>query len=124
MPDVCAGGGDGGVGWGGALCVVFAWCAGALGPEWWAVCNGRQTRSSASPCHHIRRRRRCACPRTQVRARTSVVPFQAVWEGRQQLPPDYWREFLRAPYVTITLVTLGAYFAHPIMQAASWGVGW
>eukprot|EP00850_Spirogloea_muscicola_P016917 SM000141S00861 [mRNA] locus=s141:165493:169273:+ [translate_table: standard] len=55
----------------------------------------------------------------EVQARTSIAPFQAIVEGRQQLPPDYHKEFLRAPYFAIVAVTLGAYFAHPLMQQAS-----
>ena len=34
----------------------------------------------------------------RVKEVTSVMPFQAVWEGRQELPPDYWKEFARGPY--------------------------
>lgn len=26
---------------------------------------------------------------------------QAVWEGRQKLPSDYWKEFARGPYLII-----------------------
>jgi zeta-carotene isomerase len=55
----------------------------------------------------------------QVRARTSVVPFVAVWEGRQILPPDYYKELLRGPYFLIAAGTLGAYLAHPYMQAGA-----
>ena len=51
-----------------------------------------------------------------VKERTSVVPFAAIAEGRQQLPPDYWRELVRAPYALIALGTLGAYQAHPYMR--------
>ena len=58
-----------------------------------------------------------------VAARTSVVPFLAVAEGRQVLPPDYWRELARAPYALIVAGTLGAYAAHPYMQVA-WAGGW
>jgi len=54
-----------------------------------------------------------------VKQRTSVVPFQAVLEGRQQLPKDYYKELLRAPYALIVVGTLGAYFAHPYMQAGA-----
>lgn len=54
-----------------------------------------------------------------VKDRTSVVPFAAILEGRQVLPPDYWKELVRAPYVLIAAGTLGAYFAHPYMQAGS-----
>eukprot|EP00850_Spirogloea_muscicola_P021543 SM000253S09032 [mRNA] locus=s253:164754:169512:+ [translate_table: standard] len=60
----------------------------------------------------------------EVQARTSIVPFQAIVEGRQQLPQDYYKEFLRAPYYAIVAVTLGAYFAHPLMQQASFWLHW
>ncbi|MEW5302486.1 MAG: hypothetical protein WDW38_002357 [Sanguina aurantia] len=59
-----------------------------------------------------------------VKARTSVFPFQAIWEGRQQLPADYYKEFLRLPYLTITAVTIGAYYSHPLMQTASHYLNW
>lgn len=59
-----------------------------------------------------------------VKSRTSVVPFAAILEGRQKLPKDYYKEFIRLPYLAITFVTLGAYFAHPLMQAASFGLHW
>ncbi|GAX73050.1 hypothetical protein CEUSTIGMA_g503.t1 [Chlamydomonas eustigma] len=59
-----------------------------------------------------------------VKARTSIAPFQAIWEGRQQLPADYYKEFLRVPYAAVTIFTLGAYLAHPIMQGASYYLGW
>lgn len=59
-----------------------------------------------------------------VRERTSIVPFQAIWEGRQQLPADYLQEWLRLPYLTILAVTLGAYWAHPLMQRASYWLNW
>jgi len=59
-----------------------------------------------------------------VRERTSIVPFAAILDGRQKLPQDYYKEFLRLPYLTITFVTLGAYFAHPLMQEASAWLGW
>ena len=29
------------------------------------------------------------------------------------LPPDYYKEWLRLPYLTILAVTLGTYWAHP-----------
>ena len=39
--------------------------------------------------------------------------------GRQVLPTDYWRELCRAPYALIAVGTLGAYAAHPYMQAGA-----
>ncbi|KAL3634281.1 hypothetical protein CASFOL_021335 [Castilleja foliolosa] len=59
-----------------------------------------------------------------VKRRTSVVPFAAILDGRQKLPEGYLKEFIRLPYLTITVVTLGAYFAHPLMQAASYRLHW
>jgi zeta-carotene isomerase len=49
----------------------------------------------------------------KVKARTSTFPFAAIADGRQTLPPDYWKEFVRAPYVLIAVGTIGAYLAHP-----------
>ena len=57
--------------------------------------------------------------RRKTSHRTSVVPFAAIVDGRQQLPPDYWKEWARAPYALIAVGTLGAYAAHPYMQAGA-----
>ncbi|KAJ1445166.1 NnrU protein-domain-containing protein [Pelagophyceae sp. CCMP2097] len=54
-----------------------------------------------------------------IKERTSTVPGLAILEGRQQLPPDVYKEFLRAPYALIAVGTVGAYFAHPYMQAGA-----
>ncbi|XAR54447.1 Zeta-carotene isomerase [Bertholletia excelsa] len=59
-----------------------------------------------------------------VKKRTSIAPFAAVLDGRQKLPKDYYKEFIRLPYLTITALTLGAYFAHPLMQASSFRLHW
>ena len=59
-----------------------------------------------------------------VKERTSVVPFQAIIEGRQQLPDDYYTEFLRGPYALVVGGTLAAYFAHPYMQAGAALLKW
>lgn len=59
-----------------------------------------------------------------VKERTSVIPFAAILSGRQVLPSDYYKEFLRLPYLTITALTLGAYFAHPLIQDGSFGLHW
>lgn len=48
-----------------------------------------------------------------LRERTSVVPFAAILSGKQQLPPNFWRdEMLRLPYVTILVGSVLAYLAH------------
>ncbi|XP_057959419.1 15-cis-zeta-carotene isomerase, chloroplastic [Malania oleifera] len=59
-----------------------------------------------------------------VKSRTSVIPFVAILDGRQRLPQDYYKEFIRLPYLSITALTLGAYFSHPLMQAASFRLHW
>ncbi|GAB4819560.1 hypothetical protein N2152v2_006606 [Parachlorella kessleri] len=59
-----------------------------------------------------------------VKARTSTFPFQAVWEGRQQLPADYYKEFLRMPYFFLVPFSIGCYLAHPLMQQGSYWLGW
>jgi zeta-carotene isomerase len=56
---------------------------------------------------------------TVIKERTSVIPFQAIIEGRQQLPSDYYKELLRGPYFLIAAGTIGAYFAHPYMQGGA-----
>jgi zeta-carotene isomerase len=55
----------------------------------------------------------------KIKERTSVLPFQAIIEGRQVLPKDYYNELLRGPYAVIAIGTLGAYFAHPYMQGGA-----
>lgn len=59
-----------------------------------------------------------------MKQRTSTLPFQAIWEGRQKLPDDYYKEFLRVPYAVVTMATIGAYYAHPLMQQASYWLNW
>lgn len=59
-----------------------------------------------------------------VKKRTSIIPFAAILDGRQKLPKDYYKEFIRLPYLAITAMTLGAYFLHPVMQAASFRLHW
>jgi len=55
----------------------------------------------------------------KIKERTSIIPFQAILDGRQQLPKDYYKELIRAPLVLIAVGSIGAYFAHPYMQAGA-----
>jgi zeta-carotene isomerase len=55
----------------------------------------------------------------KIKERTSIFPFQAIVEGRQVPPKDYYKEMLRAPYALIAVGTIGAYFAHPYMQGGA-----
>ena len=59
-----------------------------------------------------------------IRETTSVVPFAAILSGKQQLPSDYYDEFLRLPYITILIGSIIAYYAHPFMQAGSALLDW
>ncbi|KAI3431840.1 hypothetical protein D9Q98_010592 [Chlorella vulgaris] len=58
-----------------------------------------------------------------VKSRTSTLPFAAILEGRQQLPKDYYKEFLRGPYLLLLPFCVGTYLAHPLMQRASYFLG-
>eukprot|EP00798_Chlamydomonas_sp_ICE-L_P014728 gene14728-20772_t len=60
----------------------------------------------------------------EVKTRTSTMPFAAIIDGRQKLPDDFYKEFLRVPYAAVTIFTLGAYFAHPLMQAGAFYLHW
>ncbi|XP_024389087.1 15-cis-zeta-carotene isomerase, chloroplastic [Physcomitrium patens] len=60
----------------------------------------------------------------RVKERTSIIPFAAILDGRQKLPEDYYKEFLRVPYYVIVGFTLGAYFSHPLMQLGSHILHW
>lgn len=55
---------------------------------------------------------------------TSVIPFAAIISGKQQLPSDYYKEFLRLPYLTIIIGSVVAYLAHPYMQAGATLLHW
>jgi zeta-carotene isomerase len=59
-----------------------------------------------------------------LQERTSIVPFAAILDGRQQLPPDYYKEFLRLPYAFVIGGTMAAYIAHPYMQAGAALLHW
>jgi len=59
-----------------------------------------------------------------VKSRTSVLPFAAILDGRQQLPDDYWREFARVPYLGVVAFSVGAYVCHPLMQRAAYWLNW
>ncbi len=56
-----------------------------------------------------------------VKERTSVIPFLAVWQGRQQLK---WQEFLRPAYVGVTIFVLGFWWVHPRLIQATQQLGW
>ncbi len=60
----------------------------------------------------------------KIKSKTSVLPFAAILDGRQELPPDYYKEFIRGPYALVVGGTIAAYFAHPWMQAGASLLNW
>lgn len=57
----------------------------------------------------------------KVKDRTSVIPFLAVLDGRQQL---HLREYLRPAYVGVALFVLLVWWAHPLLMEATAKVPW
>ena len=51
-----------------------------------------------------------------VKSRTSIIPFLAVFEGRQTLK---WQEFLRPAYLGVLLFVLLVWWGHPWMLQAT-----
>ncbi|NJN60593.1 MAG: hypothetical protein HC795_02775 [Coleofasciculaceae cyanobacterium RL_1_1] len=58
---------------------------------------------------------------TEVKARTSILPFAAIFRGQQTL---IWSEFLRPAYVGVTAFVLGFWWAHPFLMQATSRVPW
>ncbi len=56
-----------------------------------------------------------------VKARTSVMPFGAIIQGRQSLK---WQEFLRPAYLGILVFVLGFWWVHPKLIQASQQLTW
>jgi uncharacterized membrane protein len=56
-----------------------------------------------------------------VKARTSVIPFLAIFQGQQPLK---LQEFLRPSYVGITLFVLGFWWVHPKLILATQRLPW
>jgi zeta-carotene isomerase len=55
-----------------------------------------------------------------LKERTSIIPFAAILDGRQKLPKDFWKEFVRLPYAFLVPFCVGAYVAHPYMQQVAY----
>ncbi|MBO0348020.1 hypothetical protein J0895_02650 [Phormidium pseudopriestleyi FRX01] len=56
-----------------------------------------------------------------VKARTSVLPFLAIAQGRQTVK---WDEFLRPAYLGVTVFTVALWWAHPLLMRATSNVPW
>jgi uncharacterized membrane protein len=57
----------------------------------------------------------------QLKARTSILPFVAIFQGRQSL---HWQEFVRPAYLGIVIFVIGLWGAHPWLIQVSEGVNW
>lgn len=58
---------------------------------------------------------------TTVKARTSVIPFLAILQGRQTLK---WDEFIKPAYLGVTGFILLLWWAHPLLLGATARVNW
>ncbi|HAX78574.1 MAG TPA: hypothetical protein DCY88_22760 [Cyanobacteria bacterium UBA11372] len=56
-----------------------------------------------------------------VKARTTVIPFLAILQGRQTL---VWSEFLRPAYLGVAVFVGALWWAHPFLMAATARVNW
>ena len=56
-----------------------------------------------------------------AKARTSVIPFWAILQGRQTLK---WEEFIRPAYLGVTVFVLLLWWAHPLLISATGQVNW
>jgi uncharacterized membrane protein len=56
-----------------------------------------------------------------VKINTSVLPFLAIFQGRQTLK---WQEFLRPAYLGVAAFVLLIWWAHPLMIRASANIHW
>lgn len=56
-----------------------------------------------------------------VKARTTVIPFLAILQGRQTL---VWREFIRPAYLGVAVFVLALWWAHPLLIGATARVNW
>ncbi|MFN5514276.1 MAG: NnrU family protein [Cyanobacteriota bacterium] len=57
----------------------------------------------------------------KVKARTSVIPFQAIWEGRQSLKLE---EFLKPAYLGVTAFIALLWWGHPWLVRVTARVPW
>jgi uncharacterized membrane protein len=57
----------------------------------------------------------------KAKARTSVIPFQAIWQGRQTFE---WKEFLRPAYLGVAGFIWLIWWVHPILIRATGSIDW
>ncbi|NET35374.1 MAG: hypothetical protein F6K19_25675 [Cyanothece sp. SIO1E1] len=57
----------------------------------------------------------------QLQARTSIIPFWAIWQGRQTL---VLKEFIRPAYLGVTIFVLLLWWSHPILIRSTGNIAW
>jgi uncharacterized membrane protein len=57
----------------------------------------------------------------QVKERTSIIPFLAIFQGRQTIE---FSEYIRPAYLGVTIFIFGLWWAHPLLMRATASVGW
>jgi uncharacterized membrane protein len=55
-----------------------------------------------------------------IKARTSIIPFKAIWQGKQ---PLLWHEFLRPAYVGVAVFVALIWWLHPYFYGISTATG-
>ena len=58
---------------------------------------------------------------TLLKQRTSIIPFQAIIDGRQSLN---WEEFFRPAYLGVVIFTGLLWWSHPLLLVATSGIIW
>ncbi|MFM7370583.1 MAG: hypothetical protein ACKO2Z_22900, partial [Sphaerospermopsis kisseleviana] len=56
-----------------------------------------------------------------VKQRTSIIPFQAVFDGRQALK---WQEFIRPAYLGVAIFVALLWWSHPLLIVATSRISW
>jgi uncharacterized membrane protein len=56
-----------------------------------------------------------------VKQRTSIIPFQAILDGRQSFQ---WQEFIRPAYLGVTIFVGLFWWLHPLLIVATSRISW
>jgi uncharacterized membrane protein len=57
----------------------------------------------------------------KAKQRTSVIPFKAIWDGRQSIK---WNEFARPAYLGVVIFILLLWWGHPLLIQSTSNVRW
>jgi uncharacterized membrane protein len=56
-----------------------------------------------------------------VKQRTSIIPFAAIFDGRQSIK---WQEFIRPAYLGVAIFVALLWWAHPLLLVATGRLDW